>query len=136
MGWKNRHLHEFKIGGASYGAVAEADELFAAQMRAEGRIKLKNVLPESLRSFQYIYDFGDDWIHEIIVEKRGRPKAGARYPLCLGGERACPPEDSGGIYGYHEKLKIIEDPDHLDHEDIKEWLGPHFDPIIIQSRCR
>ena len=103
--------------------MAEADELFAAQMRAEGRIKLKNVLPESLRSFQrHTDDFGDDWIHEIIVEKRGRPKGG-RALSALPWGRACLSArgQRRDLWLYYEKLKIIQDPDHLDHEDIKEW---------------
>jgi len=131
MGWEDSHLHEFIIGGASYGAVAEADSLFAAQMRAESRIRLRDVLPASVKSFRYIYDFGDDWIHEITVEKMGLPEDQASCALCLEGENACPPEDSGGIYGYYEKLAIAKDPKHPEHEDIREWVGSRFDPAFF-----
>ena len=55
-------------------------------------------------------------------------KEGIRYPVCLAGERACPPEDCGGPDGYADLLKIIADPTHEDYEDMMTWLGGHFDP--------
>jgi hypothetical protein len=128
MGWEDDHLHEFFIGGASYGASAAADNLFAPDIRNESRIQLKDILPAAGKSFRYIYDFGDDWIHEITVEKIVLPAERVSYPLCLAGENACPPEDSGGIYSYYGKLEIIKDTKHPEHAEIKEWMGPRFDP--------
>ena len=51
-----------------------------------------------------------------------------RYPVCLAGKRACPPEDCGGIWGYAQLLETLQDPDDPEHEDMLEWVGEEFDP--------
>ena len=56
------------------------------------------------------------------------PPGEAKYPVCLAGERACPPEDVGGVCGYEGFLEAIRDPDHPEHEDYLEWIGGEFDP--------
>ncbi len=131
MGWEDDHLHEFVIGGTNYGPSASSDNLFAPEMRDESRVRAKDVIPATGKSFRYIYDFGDDWIHEITVEKADLPNEGASYPRCLEGENACPPEDSGGLYGYYGKLEIIKDTNHPEHEEIKEWMGGRFNPSFF-----
>ena len=78
--------------------------------------------------FLYEYDFGDSWIHEILVEKILPPEPKKRYPVCLKGKRACPPEDVGGPWGYADFLEAIRDPDHPEHEEYLEWAGEDFDP--------
>ena len=62
-----------------------------------------------------------------------RSKRGARYPVCVGGERACPPEDCGGIWGYEALLEVINDPAHEEHEEMLDWLGGQFDPEQFDS---
>lgn len=131
MGWEEDHLHEFVIGGTNYGPSASSDNPFALEMRDECRVRVKDVIPATGKSFRYIYDFGDDWIHEITVEKADLADEGASYPRCLEGKNACPPEDSGGLYGYYGKLEIIKDTKHPEHEDIKEWMGGRFDPSFF-----
>ncbi len=86
------------------------------------------MLKRARSKFHYIYDFGDNWEHEIIVEKITPLDAGRHYPCCLAGERACPPEDCGGVWGYKDLLDITSTPDHPDYEELREWLGEHFDP--------
>ena len=78
--------------------------------------------------FIYEYDFGDSWQHEIVLEKTLEPEPGITYPRCIEGERACPPEDVGGIWGYAEFLDAISDPNHEDHDERVEWVGGEFDP--------
>jgi hypothetical protein len=51
-----------------------------------------------------------------------------RYPVCLGGERACPPEDCRGSWGYGDLLDTIRSPDHEGYDEMMEWLGGAFDP--------
>ncbi|HEX2771037.1 MAG TPA: plasmid pRiA4b ORF-3 family protein, partial [Micromonosporaceae bacterium] len=51
-----------------------------------------------------------------------------RYPLCLDGERACPPEDVGGAYGYRAFLAVLGDPAHPEHHAMRRWVGGTFDP--------
>ena len=76
----------------------------------------------------YEYDFGDSWQHEIVLEKTLEPEPKVKYPRCVEGARACPPEDCGGIWGYADFLEAISDPKHPDHRDMKEWIGGKFDP--------
>ena len=73
------------------------------------------------------YDFGDGWEHEIRFEGSPKKEPGKKYPLCLEGERACPPEDVGGIYGFYEFLEALVDPKHEQHEEMLEW-GGNYDP--------
>jgi hypothetical protein len=85
------------------------------------------VAPEN-RAFLYEYDFGDSWEHEIVVEKVLPAVEGIRYPICIAGKRACPPEDCGGVGGYERMLDIIANPKHEEHAEMLEWLGGSFDP--------
>jgi hypothetical protein len=126
MGWHNSHLHQFSIGDTRYGepdpAVAELE--FSNERTA----KLNQVAPLVGNRFTYEYDFGDSWEHEIVVETIMPSEPGARYPVCTGGERACPPEDCGGIWGYSELLEAVRDPEHPEHEEMLDWLEGNFDP--------
>ena len=95
------------------------EQLSSATSRSE--LDLQNSQPVK-------YDFGDSWEHELLVEKRLPLEAGKRYPVCLTGKRACPPEDCGGIWGYASLLEAIRDPEHPEHEEMLEWVGGEFDP--------
>src|SRR6266540_3892865 len=78
------------------------------------------------------YHFGDDWEHEILVEKLLVAEPGLRYPLCVAGEGACPPEDCGGAWGYAHLREVLADPASEEHDDLLAWLGldngTDFDP--------
>ncbi len=63
-----------------------------------------------------------------MIEKILPPEPGIRYPICLKGKRACPPEDCGGVWGYGDLLEIIKDPDNEEYEEMMDWLGGGFDP--------
>ena len=93
----------------------------------EEEFTLGEVCPKVKSKLIYEYDFGDDWEHTIEVQKIIESEPGVQYPVCLGGKKACPPEDCGGIWGYYELLETIADPDADDHEDMVEWLGGDFD---------
>jgi hypothetical protein len=92
--------------------------------------KLSEVLPTENRRprFTYEYDFGDQWIHQLIGEERLLPKEGVKYPLCMAGQRACPPEDCGGPWEYANLVEAIANPDHKRHDERLEWVGGAFDP--------
>jgi len=77
--------------------------------------------------FQYIYDLGDNWEHEILFKKIVEPDPNQKYPLCLEGQRACPPDDCGGVPGFEQLLEVLADPTHEEHHDLREWAGD-FDP--------
>ena len=91
---------------------------------------LSEVLPAQNRRprFSYEYDFGDEWIHQLIVEERLLPKEGVKYPMCVGGQRACPPEDRGGPWAYPDFVEGIGNPDHPRHDELPEWVVDEFDP--------
>jgi len=93
----------------------------------EDAFTLGEVCPKVKSKLIYEYDFGDGWEHIIEVQKIVEPELGVEYPVCLGGKKACPPEDCGGIYGYYHMLDVVADPDHEEHDDLVEWLGNDFD---------
>jgi len=79
------------------------------------------------QQLSYEYDFGDSWDHTLLVEKILPSQEGARYPICLKGKRACPPEDVGGVWGYENFLEAFRNPDHDEHEEYLTWIGGEFD---------
>ncbi|MCW5881482.1 MAG: plasmid pRiA4b ORF-3 family protein [Anaerolineae bacterium] len=123
MGWTNSHLHLFHVDGVMYGEPSPEWDA-----RDERRVKLGQIVPQVGDWFVYEYDMGDGWQHAIVVEKVLPAEPGVRYPLCVAGERACPPEDVGGVWGYEGFLEAIRDPKHPEHEDMLDWIGGEFDP--------
>lgn len=153
MGWDNYHLHQFivrnrrsKLTKEELHALSQSrrwDKL-AMYMRRdrylsdpqfeleetedEGKITLSDLAPSVKSKFIYEYDFGDGWEHIIEVVKIGPPAEGVKYPVCISGKLACPPEDCGGIWGYYDMLEAIKDPKHELHKEFIEWLPRGFDP--------
>lgn len=125
MGWDDYHLHEFEIGGVRYGI--NDGEGWGPPPKDERRARLHHVAPVGT-TVAYQYDFGDCWDHDIEVEAVLPAEAGQRYPVCLAGEGACPPEDCGGTWGFAELLEVLADPDHEEHERMLQWVGGAFDP--------
>ena len=125
MGWDGYHLHAFEVGGEQY---SEPDPDGIMETEDERTVKLSQVVTGGIKKFSYVYDFGDNWDHIIQVEKTLEPEAGVRYPRCTAGKRACPPEDCGGPWGYGDVLDAIQNPEHEQHGDLKEWVGGEFDP--------
>jgi hypothetical protein len=131
MGWTNSHLHHFRIGDQLYGdPLLVAPNLEELNYKDSTRTMLSEILPKGGQRFQfeYEYDFGDGWQHEILFEGRPQPEPGRRYPLCLDGARSCPPEDVGGVWGYADFVAAITDPEHEEHDELLEWAGGKFDP--------
>jgi len=118
FGWHGGHMHVFET---AYGDFGRADRELGH--RADGSVTLEQVAPEVKDKIQYTYDFGDDWVHDIVVEKVVDPDPATAYPRCSGGKRAAPPDDCGGIWGYQELLEVLSDPAHPEHEERLEWLG-------------
>lgn len=130
MGWHGGHLHSFANGMTEFGPD-EAD-LGSAD---EADFELADLMQSPGAHLLYTYDFGDDWDHEIKLEKiiePGTPAASRPVPQCLAGKGECPPEDCGGAYGYAELKAALADPSHEDHDDLLDWLGlddpSGFDP--------
>ncbi len=127
MGWDNYHLHVFSDGRVNYG-IPDPELAF----RDERKATLHDLIPREGGRARYTYDFGDDWEHEILVEKLLVAEPGLRYPLCVAGEGACPPEDCGGAWGYAHLRQVLADPASEEHDDLLAWLGldngTDFDP--------
>lgn len=133
IGWTNSHLYEFRVGEARYGDPV-TDE-FEEGIKDASRARLSSVLKARGDSLLYMYDFGDDWQHEVLLENiLGLDKRRGSSPVCLEGERACPPEDCGGIESYSELLEAIKDPQHPEHDRWLTWLDGGFDAEYFDVR--
>ncbi len=123
MGWTDSHLHEFTIGKKRYTEYPQErdDGLECGKYRFGDLVKQKN------RKILYLYDFGDSWMHELILEESRYFDPGLRNIIvCLDGARSCPPEDVGGIPGYFDFCSALADPGHEDHERLMEWSGGNY----------
>lgn len=149
MDWDNDHMHAFKIKDSTF--TEEQIKVIKKKNKAEG---IYNSFPylwlsdseqayhdgldsidyqvvdylKGNKRMSYIYDFGDNWDHIIEFEKKLPCDPNIKYPLCLDGERASPPDDIGGIYGYYSVLEILEDKEHPEYEDAISWFDEDFDP--------
>lgn len=94
----------------------------------EGDFELGELFKRKGAKFDYIYDFGDGWQHKLVVESISAVEPGITYPRCLDGELACPPDDSGALYGYYRILEILENPEDEAYETYREWMPRDFDP--------
>ncbi len=128
MGWTDSHLHRFSIAGKQYSKILpDVVERDGQDAIDEDDVLIGDVIKKKGQKFVYIYDYGDNWRHNLVVEAIGEPVPGQYYPVCLEGERACPPEDCGAIWGYYRMLESLRDPDHEEHASYLDWLGGHFD---------
>ena len=132
IGWTDSHLHSFRIGARGY---TNSEDFADLHMLAERGHDLGALLGDTIREFEYEYDCGDGWEHRIVVEATGKPVADWPYPICVAGERACPPEDVGGPPGYEGFLEAIADPDHEEHDSTLVWVGGAFDPEGFDINC-
>jgi hypothetical protein len=128
MGWTNSHLHHFKIGQHRYGEPRLIEELPEIDYRDSTATMLSGILPANGKfRFLYEYDFGDSWEHQILFEGCLPARSHQTYPVCLEGQRACPPENVGGTGGYDDFLDAIADPNHEQHDQMVRWVGGKFD---------
>jgi hypothetical protein len=121
FGWWNYHLYEFEFGRTRYGIPDPDDDFgFGPPTRDARKARLDQVAGVG-SSFNYTYDFGDNWEHKVTVEKVVDASTVASLPACIDGRRAGPPEDCGGVWGYEELLTILADPSHPQHAERAEW---------------
>jgi hypothetical protein len=134
MGWMNSHPYHFEIDGRYYGNRALLKERFEDRGYSDAmNLRLSRIMPTAGQRFvfQYEYDFHDAWNHEIRFEGIIRAHAHVKYPLCLEGQRACPPESCGGVWGYGNFLEAIHNPAHERHQELLESVGGTFDPAAF-----
>lgn len=138
FGWLDCHLHNFEIVNPRTGeseeiGIPDEDGWGSEEILAGWTRKISNYFSEGNKKAGYTYDFGDDWRHDVRLEKILPRDPDVKYPVCTGGKRACPPEDCGGVWGYEEFLEIIMDPGHEQHDEMLEWVGGDFDPEYFDS---
>ena len=138
MGWGNCHLHFFAIDDINY---AEVDPMFGEDpdMEDAGKVTLTDLVmrPKDCPAlFTYLYDFGDSWEHEVLIERMAEAEKGKKYPILIDGNRNCPPNDVGGVWGYQEFLEAIKDPNHEEHDELSKWIGGEFDPEDFDVEAR
>ena len=131
MGWTNSHLFEFMNSEKNFVLPNEENDLDDTEKLNAFEERIENHFKEAGDEITYIYDFGDSWEHNVVLEKTISSQEGIKYPVCTAGAMNCPHEDSGGLYGFYEKLDIIGDIEHSDYTETNTWLGKNYDPFIF-----
>ncbi len=125
FGWTNSHLYQFseKFFGSEkvLTTIYEDHEVGDEQQIEAEDVLLSDVFNKENQKYTYTYDFGDSWEHLITLEKI-IPEV-ARMPHLLDGKGACPPEDCGGVWGYENMKKVLEDKSHPEYMEYRQWLG-------------
>jgi len=140
MGWEDYHLHDFKVKdpknpenvkGLRIGIPMD-DDFEEYKLLAGWETKVSEYLNVN-KTILYTYDYGDGWEHEIEFEGLFAKSPVIKYPVCLAGANACPPEDVGGIGGYYEYVKAITDKNHPEYKHYLEWRGK-FNPTKFDTK--
>ncbi len=132
--WGDYHIHQFFPTALPrildlYIETEDPAELAKIEMK----LPLSKCMTSVKNKMKYNYDFGDDWEHTIALEKIVERDRKISYPACIGGKRACPPEDCGGVWAYKKLLETLADPNHPEHEEMMEWTGGKFDPEEFEA---
>jgi Plasmid pRiA4b ORF-3-like protein len=130
MGWDGGHMHAFEIGGLQYG-----DPEWLEDGENEDQMTIQKLMRDGISRFCYTYDFGDNWDHTVLIEKKAPPPGSPRAPACVGGARACPPEDCGGPPGYDGLITALAAPDKPSNRELLEWAGEDFDPEYFSQEA-
>ncbi len=138
MGWLDYHLHAFRISledgkFMEIGIPDNSGFQDDIDIIPGWEASLSSFLEELGMAMEYEYDFGDRWRHEILFEGCFSKEQGTKYPRCIGGECACPPEDCGGVGGYYELLKILKKKRGKEYQETMDWLGGKYDPDHFDS---
>jgi hypothetical protein len=134
MGWEEEHMHEFIVGRRAREARhfgtpnPDFDLGLGPSTENEKQFTLQALAPGKGDEFRYWYDFGDDWMHSIVVKAIGEAPAEQGLPVCVKATGACPPEDCGGPPGYAHLQEALADPAHPEHADMRDWLGDEWEP--------
>ena len=140
MGWRDYHLHEFRVihpqgGKRERLGIPDRDFPDERPCTPDWEVSIAEYFSwdsiSEAPSALYVYDFGDDWHHLVTLEDV-LPGGSARYPRCVAGARACPPEDCGGVHGFAEFLEAVADPRHPEHARLVEWSGGAYDPSAFK----
>ena len=135
FGWYDIHDHEFVIGGVRY-AEPDADGKLASGVRSTLEVTVGELALKRYATFSYVYDHSARWsltITVLNIFQQETPEL-TEIPMMIGGVRAAPPEDCGGVPGYYELLQAIKNPTDPAYTDRLARLGPPFDPELFDLR--
>jgi hypothetical protein len=134
MGWKDSHAFMFEHDGKRYGIPDPNTATIEPQMVHAKAAQLSTLLKRSHERLLYIYDFGDNWRHDIIIEECCDGEADVGYPALVDGAGRCPPEDVGGTSGFEVFLEAMLEPDHPEHGRLMACHGKPYNPNDINER--
>ena len=132
--WQDYHLYEFVVGERVYGVATDEGEFYDRKSCKAAAIRLKTLVERGVDRFLYVYDFDDNWRHDVVVEGLRDGDEDTEYPAFVDGARRCPPEDVGGADGFMEFLEAVLDASHEEHDRMREWYGGPFDPEDIDEQ--
>ena len=121
FGWGNYHQYLFSPRGWGSDPCIGASDWADPNCQNATKSKLRTYFRYTKQNFTYIYDFGDNWTHNILLEQiidENRINADL-----IDGKGKCPPEDCGGSNAYTELKLILSDPDYPEYNEIREWMG-------------
>src|SRR3954468_19998094 len=119
FGWTDSHLHRFRIHGRNYGVSRVGGLSFSADAR---QVRLADFQFRLNERFLYEYDLRDSWRHEVRGERRLTVEPKRTYPVCVGGQRAAPPEDCGGPWAFLGRRDAVPC-------DVREHLERLFESV-------
>lgn len=130
MGWLDCHLHSFRFRMSHKRKDTilgiPDDGSFDLDILPGWQFPIAAYFTEPGKTALYEYDFGDSWLHDVLLEGILLKDKTLKYPRCIDGGRACPPEDCGGVPGYHEHLEILSGPQGPEYREHVEWLKGHL----------
>ncbi|MDR3197320.1 MAG: plasmid pRiA4b ORF-3 family protein [Planctomycetaceae bacterium] len=140
MGWEEAHPYEFHLGsGVDQCFLGNPDDSNIDDFEEDAQnATARNLTYLNKKGMKliYVYDFGDSWEHEIIVEDADYDYSGEPLVAILEGNRNCPPEDCGGVYGYCEILEALKHPKNRDAKELLDWLGGKYNPEEFNLELR
>ena len=132
--WDDSHLHAFYVGEQEYQRPDHMyDEPGDDGPRDESSLTLAAIAEAGTKDFTYVYDFGDDWRLRIRLERSVTAADPKELLVLLDGKNAAPPEDCGGLPGYHHMIEVLSDPKSEDYDEMVEWHGEEFDPTVLDK---
>jgi hypothetical protein len=114
--WENFHLHFYRDSKGGDIPIKKEDQVLLSEVLSIGH------------NLTYVYDYGDSWTIDLTLLNSFEDSTPNVYPLCIGGLRKAPPEDSGGVTGYEMALELMLGDKKKDYSLISEWYGDDYDP--------